>query len=141
MGRRRHHNTHHIARTSIRRRPRRQRAHDEAKDAADGAVGRYYEPITVDKGAARRGVALRLYSAVAALVVVMACVSLLLLTSPEGFALAALVFFGLGALSMAVAMLLSARREELVHQLAHDMHHQMLLTHERHEAAKDGTLG
>lgn len=83
----------------------------------------------------------RLYGAIATLLVTMLCFVLLLWGGQGGIAQAALVMLGAGSLSMAVAMLLSARREEQVHQLASDLHEQALLTHEAQEAAYDGTVG
>lgn len=84
----------------------------------------------------------RLYGAIATLMVTTLCLGLLLWGAQRGLAQAALVMLGAGSLSMATAMLLSARREEQVHQLASDLHNdQALLTHEAQEAAYDGTVG
>lgn len=118
--RRRQHN---IQRQHIRRRPRR-------PARRSGEVSVHYEPIALDRGAATRGVRNRLYGAIFAAVLVWICAACLVVLPLSTFSALVLSGFGVGALSAVIAMLLSARREELMHQLASDLHHMPQLEHE-----------
>lgn len=118
--RRRQHN---IQRQHIRRRPRR-------PARRSGEVSLHYEPIELDCGAATRGVRNRLFGAMFAAALVWVCAACIVMLPLSTFSALVLSGFGLGSLSAAVAMLLSARREELMHQLASDLHELPLLEHD-----------
>lgn len=70
---------------------------------------------------ARRGVNNRLWLALAAMSVAIFCVAAVFLWPQTYFGLAALGAFGFCSLNLAVAALLSARREESVHRLANKL--------------------
>lgn len=114
---------HSIQRQHIRRRTRR-------PARRSGEVSLQYEPIDLDQKAATRGVRNRLLGAIFAASLVWVCAACIVLLPLSTFSALVLSGFGLGALSAVVAMLLSARREELMHQLASDLHHMPQLEHD-----------
>ena len=127
MRRRQHHNQ----RQHIRRRPRR-------PPRRSGEVSLHYEPIDLDRGAASRGVRVRLYGGMVAAAMVWICAACIVILPMSTFSVIVLSTFGLGALSAAVAMLLSARREEVMHKLASDLHHMPQIEHD--PSVRDGSL-
>ncbi len=70
---------------------------------------------------ARRAVNGRLVIALLCLGFALVCLAAVLVTPQTYFELAALGAFGFCSLNLAVASLLSARREESVHRLAHEL--------------------
>lgn len=119
---------------SIRRRPRRQSRRQKKR----GAI---YSPIVTDVDAATRGVRHRLYGASFAALMTFICILSCVFLPMTTFTMFVLVSFAMGTLSTSIAMLLSARREELVHQLASDLHEQILLEYEGDVGnATDGTI-
>ena len=105
---------HQIARTSIRR--GRRRAGRQA-----GAHALEYAPLVVDPRSARQGVSARLWGALLSLSLTALCAVALLTIVEAHLVMLAVMITAAGSLSLAVAMLLSARREEQVHQLAHQL--------------------
>ncbi len=87
----------------------------------DTCRGGYYEPIRVDAKAAERGVRARLAGAAAAGALTFISVIGMLVFDPAKFTLLALISCTVGGLIIAISLILSARREELVHQLATDL--------------------
>lgn len=81
----------------------------------------YYEPIRVDAEAARRGVRLRLGGAVGAIGVTLLLVGAILLGGGSRFLITMLASMAVSSFVAAVALLLSARREEEVHRLANEL--------------------
>lgn len=75
----------------------------------------------VDARAAERGVNARLVAGVASALIALACLATVVLLDPTTFTLFGLICFGLSSAGAAIALVMSARREELVHQLACDL--------------------
>lgn len=71
--------------------------------------------------AASRGVQARLSGALLTGLVTAVCLFSLLALQPAGFTAIALIITAIGAFTGSVSLILSARREELVHQLANDL--------------------
>ncbi len=81
----------------------------------------------------------RLFGALVALSLTTLCILTGFLATPAGLAVAVLLSIGLGALSAAVALLLSARREEIVHQLASDLN-RPALPHDPEQLARQAEV-
>lgn len=92
---------------------RRRRAHRRDRDAS-----RHYLPMEVDANSASRGIRARLAGAMISALVTVACV-LSIILAPE-ITLAAIFPFtvAVGSLGLSIALTMSARREEIVHQVA-----------------------
>jgi hypothetical protein len=121
--------------------------HEEAR-SRDGTLrprrsrasrGDSFDLILIDRGAARRGVHARLAGAILAATLACACAAFALFGSLDRFALMSAIATGLASTSAAIALILSARREETMHRLAHDLTHQPLLE-DRREQATDGSV-
>lgn len=80
-----------------------------------------YTPIHVPRDAAARGVRARLYVAAIAGALTLLCLLQIVLGRPETYAFIALATMGSSGLLATVTLVLSARREEEVHQLASEM--------------------
>ena len=116
------------------RRRGRARQHEESEHGTDAtlhgeldAIAECYSsyvPIEVDPGAAQRGIRARLGGAMCSGALTVMCAWLIVAWQGDKFAMAALGAIGFGALLATISMSLSARREEIVHQLAHDLHRQ-----------------
>ncbi|MEM1348245.1 MAG: hypothetical protein AAGI01_06815 [Myxococcota bacterium] len=116
MKRSRHRRTSRRKATQTRTGRRTRRTH--RRDIKRGAS---YTPIVVPPGAVKRGVQLRLLgAAVGALVTLLCLGSIIGLDLPQ-FTMMALASLGAGSVASTVAMALSARREEHIHQLASDL--------------------
>lgn len=94
---------------------RRRRSHRR-----DVERSREYTPVPIQPGMARDGVRSRLWSACIAVGVTFICIVGLVLWPQTSFATAALFSVGFCAFNAAIALILSARREESVHELAHE---------------------
>lgn len=125
--RRRHNAQRQLSRRRQRRTPRRHKKR-----------GDYYEPMVIDTSAAARGIQKQLYGALFAAAVTGICALCVVIFPMTKFTVMVLVSLGVGSLSASIAMLMSARREELVHQLASDLHNQPQLEYE--PEATDGTI-
>jgi len=101
-------------RSALRARARRTRRRDTPR-------GYHYEPLRVDAKAAERGVHVRLLGAIVAGAVTFASAFAVLAMSPDKFTFLALTALAVSGLLVTVSLILSARREELVHQLANDL--------------------
>ncbi|QDG53375.1 hypothetical protein FIV42_22305 [Persicimonas caeni] len=109
-------------RDTIPARRRRRRTHRR-----DHKRGGTYYPMRVDPQSALRGVRTRLVGAVIAASTTLVCVLYAMLTSMSSFGSTFALTFGLCSFGAAVALLLSARHEEEVHELAsefNDRHRQ-----------------
>jgi hypothetical protein len=97
-------------------RRRKRRAHRR-----DQPPSRFYEPMLVDPQAAARGVQSRLFAAL--LAVLMTLGSIVWGLSASAAAMSATFAFIVGSVSLgaAIALLMSARREEEVHELATEL--------------------
>lgn len=83
----------------------------------------YYKPIEAAASSARRGVQLRLLGGTLSLVVAALLLVICLVFFPMTHLLiSALIPLVLGGMGAGVALILSARREEQIHQLAHTLH-------------------
>ncbi len=92
---------------------RRRRAKRRDRDAS-----RHYYPMEVDANSASRGIQMRLLGAMASAMVTVVCVLTILLSSE--ITLGAIFPFtvAVGSLGLSIALTMSARREEIVHQVA-----------------------
>ena len=95
---------------------RRRRSHRR-----DVPRGTYYEPVPIYDAMARRGVQSRLRLAMMGMTAAVFCMVAVFVWPQTHFGVAALGAFGFCALNLAVAAILSARREEFVHRLASSM--------------------
>lgn len=86
---------------------------------------------------AQRGVSARLFAATALLMVTLLCVLAMLAGSTVTFGIVAGAATGFCAFMAAIALLLSARREESLHRLANEPARALLTA----EAPNDGTDG
>lgn len=102
-------------RGTIPARRRRRRTHRR-----DTRRGGDYEPVEVTADSAKRGVSLRLFSAVASLLVTIICLGVLVGGSSSTFGMVAIFSVGFCAFNAGIALLLSARREESLHMLANE---------------------
>lgn len=93
------------------RRRRRRRRRDVRR-------GGDYLPVRVDPSTAARGVRSRLRGAVAALTVTAVCAATLVLSPLSTFAAIFALTMGVSSFAAAVGLVLSARREEEVHEFA-----------------------
>mgnify|MGYP000253463087 FL=1 len=118
-------------RSALRARARRNRRRDTPR-------GYHYEPLRVDAKAAERGVRTRLLGGVLAGAMTFACALAVIFMAPDKFTFLALTALAVSGLLVAISLILSARREEIVHQLASDLQEdpQKLLTdeHDAHHA-------
>ena len=89
---------------------------------------------------AQRGVTNRLRLAMVGISTAMFCVMAVFIWPQSQFGLAALGAFGFCALNLAVAALLSARREEFVHRLASSMDDVPLLEAPPESRGVDGSV-
>ncbi len=101
---------------------RRRRTH--RRDTPRGAT---YEPIVIEARMAQAGVRQRLWLGVLAVGFAMFCLLIMLAGPQSQFGSAAFASFGFTSLALAVASILSARREESVHRLANNLEHRTLL--------------
>lgn len=76
------------------------------------------EPKSVDESSASRGVRKRLGGAVLALVITVLCISVAVATSMATFSGLFALTLGASSLGAAVALIMSARNEEIVHDAA-----------------------
>lgn len=130
-------------RRSRRRSPLRQRARRVHR--RDTERGTYYEPIRVDARAVERGIQRRLGAALLIGAMIFAGAVGVILFDPPLFTLVILSGFGVGGLSALISLVLSARREELVHQLASEDAPALLPAAERprlptEQVATDGSI-
>lgn len=102
--------------------------------------GSYYEPVEIYDTMAQRGVTNRLRLAMVGISTAMFCVMAVFIWPQSQFGLAALGAFGFCALNLAVAALLSARREEFVHRLASSMDDVPLLEAPPESRGVDGSV-
>lgn len=100
-------------RDSIPARRRRRRSRRRDKPASQ-----YYRPVEVDPDLASRGVRARLAGGVAAALVTAFCLLTIFWTPVITLASAFSFFLAIGSLGLSFALIMSARREELVHQMA-----------------------
>jgi len=107
-------------RSALRRRARRAHRRETRRSG-------YYEPIHVDSRAAERGVNVRLVAGGASAFIALACLASAALLDPTKFTLLGLICFGLSFAGAAISLVMSARREEIVHQLASDLSSDQLL--------------
>ena len=105
-------------------RGRARRARFSGEAASESGELFSYEPILVDADAASRGVRSRLYVASAAAALTLACLLGMALGGQGTFAMIALGSMAFGGLLATLTLVLSARREEVVHQLASDLDRQ-----------------
>lgn len=101
-------------RSALRARARRNRRRDTPR-------GAHYEPLRVDAKAAERGVRTRLLGGVLAGALTFACALAVIFMAPDKFTFLALTALAVSGLLVAISLIMSARREELVHQLASDL--------------------
>jgi hypothetical protein len=99
-----------------------------------------FSPISIDAGAAQRGVHTRLLAAMAAATLACACAALAIFSDVDIFSLLAAATTGLASSAAAVSLILSARREELVHRLAHDLNHPQPLLEHHPDQHTDGSV-
>lgn len=114
MGRHRHRRR--LTRESARAR-RRQRRVPRREERTPAS----YVPVQLAPDAAARGVQARLSGAMFAGMITAACMFSLLVLAPARYTALALIITAIGSFTGSVALILSARREELVHQLASDL--------------------
>lgn len=108
-------------RNTIPARRRRRRTH--RRDCKRG--GTYY-PMKVDPRSAQRGIRTRLLGAIFAAAITLICVLYAMLSSMGTFGSTFALTMGLCSFGAAVGLLLSARHEEEVHQLAADFEERTL---------------
>ncbi|MBA2660976.1 MAG: hypothetical protein H0U74_01670 [Bradymonadaceae bacterium] len=87
----------------------------------DMPASRHYLPMVVGSDTALRGVQSRLAGGVVAALITLACIVFALTASAASMSITLAFSIGTCSLVAAVALLMSARREELVHQLATEL--------------------
>lgn len=105
----------------------------------DRGIGSEYTPMKIDPRSALRGVRSRLMGAMGAASMTLICMLYALATSIGSFGATFAFTTGLCSFAAAVALLLSARHEEEVHQLASDFARADLLEVEDEPAASVAT--
>jgi hypothetical protein len=80
-----------------------------------------YQPLDVDPGSASRGVRSRLITAVGGLVVTMACLLTAWASAFSTFSATFALTIAASTFGASIALVMSARREEVVHQLANKL--------------------
>ncbi len=116
-------------------RRRRRRTHRR-----DSPPSRSYYPMVVDSRSANRGIQARLVGAMAAALVTVIClISLFLapITLGSTFALSIAV----GSLGLSIALIMSARREEIVHQVAGELTRDVDQPRALPPGSQDGSVG
>ena len=101
------------SRDTLPARRRRRRSHRR-----DRRSSRDYHPMKVDREAAYRGVRSRLWGAAASALVAMLCLMSLVLAPELTLGSTLPLAIGIGSLGLSTALAMSARREEIVHQVA-----------------------
>ena len=94
-------------------RRRRRRAHRRDRQAS-----RSYYPMKVDAKSANRGIQARLLGAMASALVTVICLLSLLIVPELTLGSTFAITMGLGSLGLSISLTMSARREEIVHQVA-----------------------
>lgn len=84
----------------------------------DTPASHYYKPVAIDSDLASRGVRSRLAGGIAAALVTVLCLLSLFWAPQITLASAFVLTIAISSLGLSVALIMSARREELVHQLA-----------------------
>lgn len=122
--------------------------HEEARARHSAATprrqrttrGDSFEPVFIDAGAAQRGVNARLLAAMFAATLACASAALAILGLLDRFSLLAAASIGLASGVASISLILSARREEAVHRLAHSLHAEHLLEHQPDPCDVDGSV-
>ena len=91
----------------------------------DRPVSRYYLPIEVDAGSANRGIQTRLLGAMGAAILTVLCLLSIFMASEITLGSIFPLAVGLGSLGLSLALTMSARREEIVHQVAGELNREM----------------
>ena len=87
----------------------------------DRSPSRDYLPMEVDARSAHRGIQARLFGAMVSAVITVICFMSLLLAPELTLGSTLAIGFGIGSLGLSVALTMSARREEIVHQIAGEL--------------------
>ena len=101
------------SRDTLPARRRRRRSHRRDRRSSQD-----YHPMKVDRQAAYRGVKARLWGAAASALVAMVCLMSLVLAPELTLGSTLPLAIGIGSLGLSSALAMSARREEIVHQVA-----------------------
>lgn len=87
----------------------------------DFPASQVYEPAPIDPRLATRGVQSRLLGAAGLAALTVACVLAVIFAPGFSYELAFLLTMGTGSLGLAIALIMGARREEIVHGIAHQL--------------------
>ena len=94
----------------------------------DRQTSRYYFPMKVDSRAANRGIQTRLLGAMGSALLTVVCLLSIFLASEITLGSTFPLAVGLGSLGLSIALTMSARREEIVHQVAGELNEGLELT-------------